>query len=199
MNKRSQAQLSGESTGFTRKSAGSAKPARAAAASVRVVPASSKEKRKQRERGENLEGLSREEKRARKQERRMQEDRIYAVSNELLKDEPDYKPRRRVFWTLLAIGMVCTLGVWLVLMGLPTEQAELGGTLQIIGLIIAYACIIGSFVYDMVRIRPLRNDARRRAEGMSDKQLIAVLDAAAAERERKSEGNKGIFGFLKKK
>ena len=45
MNKRSQAQQSGEMTGFTRKSAGSAKPARAAASSVRVVPASAKEKR----------------------------------------------------------------------------------------------------------------------------------------------------------
>ena len=44
MNKRSQAQQSGEMTGFTRKSAGSAKPARAAASSVRVVPASAKEK-----------------------------------------------------------------------------------------------------------------------------------------------------------
>ena len=67
--------------GMTRKSAGSAKPARAAAASVRVVPASSKAKRKQLERGEDLSGLTKEEKKARKAELRRQEDRIYAASN----------------------------------------------------------------------------------------------------------------------
>ena len=50
--------------GYMRKSAASAKPARSAASSVRVVPASSKEKRKQAERGESLAGLSKEEKQA---------------------------------------------------------------------------------------------------------------------------------------
>ena len=40
--------------GYMRKSAASAKPARSAAGSVRVVPASAKEKRKQAERGESL-------------------------------------------------------------------------------------------------------------------------------------------------
>ena len=58
--------------GYMRKSAASAKPARSAASSVRVVPASSKEKRKQAERGESLAGLSKEEKRARKQAERLQ-------------------------------------------------------------------------------------------------------------------------------
>ena len=70
--------------GYMRKSAASAKPARSAASSVRVVPASSKEKRKQAERGESLAGLSKEEKRARKQAERLQEDRLYAASNALI-------------------------------------------------------------------------------------------------------------------
>ena len=61
-NKRTQ---SHEVTGVARKSAASAKPARQAASSVRVVPASSKARRKELEKGENLEGLSKEEKRAR--------------------------------------------------------------------------------------------------------------------------------------
>ena len=46
-----------EYAGATRKSAASAKPARAAAGSVRVVPASAKERRREAERGESLEGL----------------------------------------------------------------------------------------------------------------------------------------------
>ena len=43
-----------EVTGVARKSAASAKPARQAASSVRVVPASSKARRKELEKGENL-------------------------------------------------------------------------------------------------------------------------------------------------
>ena len=83
-NKRTQ---SHEVTGVARKSAASAKPARQAASSVRVVPASSKARRKELEKGENLEGLSKEEKRARKAKQRAKEDRIYTVSNILLKQD----------------------------------------------------------------------------------------------------------------
>lgn len=190
MNKRSQAQQSGDMTGFTRKSAGSAKPARAAASSVRVVPASAKEKRKQAERGESLAGLSREEKRARRREQRLQEDRIYAVSNELLKGEPDYKSRRRVFWALLAVGLVATLAVWLVLLGIDTGAADIAQPVQIVGLVIAYVCIIAAFIYDIVRIRPLRNDARRRAEGMSEAKQIALIEEATAADRAKREAKK---------
>ena len=190
MNKRSQAQQSGDMTGFTRKSAGSAKPARAAASSVRVVPASAKEKRTQAERGESLAGLSREEKRARRREQRLQEDRIYAVSNELLKGEPDYKSRRRVFWVLLAVGLVATLAVWLVLLGIDTGAADIAQPVQIVGLVIAYVCIIAAFIYDIVRIRPLRNDARRRAEGMSEAKQIALIEEATAADRAKREAKK---------
>ena len=102
-NKRTQ---SHEVTGVARKSAASAKPARQAASSVRVVPASSKARRKELEKGENLEGLSKEEKRARKAKQRAKEDRIYTVSNILLKQDEDYTKRRRIWWIVLAIGMV---------------------------------------------------------------------------------------------
>ena len=190
MNKRSQAQQSGEMTGFTRKSAGSAKPARVAASSVRVVPASAKEKRKQVERGESLEGLSREEKRARKRELRLQEDRIYTVSNVLMKDDPDYNKRRRVFWVLLVVAVIAAIGVWVVMLGLPEEDLSVSQPVQIVGLIISYACIIGAFVYDLVRVRPLRNEARRRAEGMSEAKLIAVLEEDKAKEAAKREAKK---------
>lgn len=182
MNKRTQAVQAGEVAGYKRKSAGSAKPARQAAASVRVVPASAKAKREQIERGESLEGLTREEKRARKRERRMLEDRLYAASGELLKDDPNYKPRRRFFWVLLGIGLFATIAVWVMLFVGDTKQA---GVPEYVLLGVAYAAIIASFIYDLVRIRPLRNDARARAEGMSDKKLDELLEAAAAKSVKK--------------
>ena len=109
MNKRSQTK---EVTGMARKSAASAKPARAAASSVHVVSSSSKSRRKELEKGESLAGLSREEKRARKQELRAKDDRIYTVSTLLTQDDEDYKKRRRLWWMLLGLGMLTILILW---------------------------------------------------------------------------------------
>ena len=170
--------------GTMRKSATSAKPARSAASSVRVVPASSKAKRKQIERGEDLSNLSKEEKRIRKQEQRLQEDRIYAASNALMRQDPEYSRRRKVFWVMLAIGLVATIVVWLMLSVGNSENAQLT---QIIGLVIAYVFILGAFVYDLVRIRPIRNDARAKAEGMTDKRLNQLIERDAAERDAKKK------------
>lgn len=185
LNKRSQAQQSGEAAGFTRKSAAAAKPARNAGSSVRVVPASSKDKRRMAQRGESLVGLSKEEKRARKKEERLREDRTYAVSNELLRAAPEYKSRRRVFWALLAVGIVATLFVWIMMVVMPTSEGGSMQIAQIAGLIVAYAAIIASFIYDIVRVRPLRNDARSRAEGMSEAKQLALLEEVSAKGNKK--------------
>lgn len=178
-NKRTQAQLNGEAVGYVRKSAGSAKPARPAAASVRVVPASSKAQRAARERGENLSGLSKEEKRARKQEIRAQEDRVYAAGQELLKEHELYGGRRRVFWTLLGAGIVAMI-VMFILMSTAKDPASMSAA-QMVVVVVAYACVIGAFVYDLVRIRPIRNECRAVAEGMSDKKLTEFLERKMAE------------------
>ncbi|WP_368139223.1 hypothetical protein [Collinsella aerofaciens] len=167
-NKRTQ---SHEVTGVARKSAASAKPARQAASSVRVVPASSKARRKELEKGESLEGLSKEEKRARKAKQRAKEDRIYTVSNILLKQDEDYTKRRRIWWIVLAIGMV----------SIPV---------QMVGIVLSYVVILGDFIYDFVRIRPLRNMYRTQAEGMSDNKLNALIERSAAEEDKKDSKKK---------
>ena len=174
-----------EVTGVARKSAASAKPARSAASSVRVVPASSKARRKEIEKGENLDGLSKEEKRARKAKQRAKEDRIYTVQNYLLKQDEDYLKRRRVWWGLLAAGMVLIVVVWISLYALSNGNASAGGPVQMIGIIAAYALIIGDFIYDFVRIRPIRNMYRTQAEGMSDNKLNALIEREAAEEDRR--------------
>lgn len=174
-----------EVTGVARKSAASAKPARSAASSVRVVPASSKARRKEIEKGENLDGLSKEEKRARKAKQRAKEDRIYTVQNYLLKQDEDYLKRRRVWWGLLAAGMVLIVVVWISLYALSNGGASAGGPVQMVGIIAAYALIIGDFIYDFVRIRPIRNMYRTQAEGMSDNKLNALIEREAAEEDRR--------------
>ena len=149
---------------------------------MRVVPASTKEKRKQAERGESLAGLSKEEKRARKQAERLQEDRLYAASNALMRQDEDYNRRRKFFWVLLALGMVAIVIVWLML---GTTRGQEMQTIQIVGIVIAYACILGAFIYDLVRIRPIRNACRSKAEGLTDKRLNNLIEKDAAERDAK--------------
>ena len=107
------------------------------------------------------------------------------MSNELLRDEPEYKSRRRVFWGLLAVGVVATVIVWIMMTMFPAGTDGTVQIAQIAGLVVAYAAIIGSFIYDLARIRPIRNDARRRAEGMSESKQIALLEAVAAKDKEK--------------
>lgn len=181
-NKRTQ---SHEVTGVARKSAASAKPARAAASSVRVVPASSKARRKEIEKGEDLSNLSKEEKRERKAKQRAQEDRIYTVSNILLKRDEDYLKRRKVWWGLLGAGMVLVVVVWVSLYAASQAASKQMGTIQMVGIVLAYVVIIGAFIYDFARIRPLRNLYRSQAEGMSENKLNSFIEREAAEEDRR--------------
>lgn len=183
-NKRTQ---SHEVTGVARKSAASAKPARAAASSVRVVPASSKARRKEIEKGEDLSNLSKEEKRERKAKQRAQEDRIYTVSNILLKKDEDYLKRRKIWWGLLGAGMVLVVVVWISLYGASQSATKVTGPIQMAGIILAYVVIIGAFIYDFARIRPLRNLYRSQAEGMSENKLNSFIEREAAEDDRRRE------------
>lgn len=115
-NKRNQEKLQGASgSGMARKSTSSAKPARPAGGSVRVVPATAKAKRAAAERGEDLSNLSKEEKKARKAELRREEDRIYTASSQLMKEDEDYLRYRRIWWVLLVIGILALIGTWVLL------------------------------------------------------------------------------------
>ena len=56
---------------------------------------------------------------------------------------------------LLAIGMVLVVAIWASLYFAP------GGTVsspvQMVGIVLSYVIILGDFIYDFARIRPLRN------------------------------------------
>lgn len=172
-----------EYTGAARRSASSAKPARAAASSVRVVPATSKERRRELQQGESLEGLSKEEKKARKQEMRLREDRMMSAANILMKRDDEYNKKRYIFWALVIVGMVVALAVWLLMSFSPTIGQS--PVVQFGGIIIAYAAVIGGFIYDLVAIRPIRNYYKATVAGMTDRKVLDVLEESAKEDERK--------------
>lgn len=168
-------------TGMARKSASSAKPATANSGTVRVVATSGKEKREQMEKGENLEGLSKEEKKARKAERRQEEDRVLAASDALMKADPVYVHRNFISWIIMAISIV-----GLVAMLIISNLSDSSSTLQIVCLVIGYGGLIVAIIYDMVRVRPIRNQYQTIAASMSESKLDSVLEKAAADEERKN-------------
>lgn len=177
-----------EYTGATRRSASSAKPARAAASSVRVMPASSKARRRAAERGESLEGLSKEERKLRKQQLRVKEDRAFAAQNILLKRDDEYKAARRIFLAIMVVGVFALIVVWLMLMGIfDTLPVDLLNRVQVVGLVVAYSFVIGSFVYDFFKIRPLRNYYKAQVEGMTDRKVLEIIESAEAKDDKKSK------------
>lgn len=181
-----------EYTGASRKSAASAKPARAAGASVRVVPASSKERRREREQGESLEGLSREEKRARRRELRVKEDYMISAANVLMKDDDEYRSKRRIFWVLMAIGVVGIVFEWLVLVGLFNSlPKDVLNVLTIVGIAVAYIFVIAGFIFDLVKIRPIRNFYKTQVAGMTDRKVIEVIEKDAEKSKKKRSSKKG--------
>ncbi len=187
-NKRNQDKLQGVSgTGMARKSASSAKPARAAAGSVRVVPTTAKAKRAAAERGEDLSNLSKEEKKARKAELRREEDRIYTASSQLMKEDPDYPRLRRIWWVLLAIGIAALIGTWVLLAVFGQEgMADKGAqTAQFAMIAAAYAAIIIALIFDFMKIRPIRNACREKAAGMTAAKLDEVIARSVAPKDDK--------------
>ena len=177
MNKRSQEKMRGEtSTGVARRSASSCKPSREAAGSVRVAASTSKERRAELDRGEDLSTLTKEEKKARKRELRMQEDRVYTALNVMLKEDFKYNRFRRVWWFLLGLGVVALVATWgLLIVANKSGQPAGMNVPEMVCTVVAYAAIIGALVFDFIKIRPLRNMYRVKAEGMSERQLDETI------------------------
>ena len=177
MNKRSQEKMRGEtSTGVARRSASSCKPSREAAGSVRVAASTSKERRAELDRGEDLSNLTKEEKKARKRELRMQEDRVYTALNVMLKEDFKYNRFRRVWWFLLGLGVVALVATWgLLIVANKSGQPAGMNVPEMVCTVVAYAAIIGALVFDFIKIRPLRNMYRVKAEGMSERQLDETI------------------------
>ena len=69
------------------------------------------------------------------------------------------------------------------------------GVAQLVGLGIAYAFVIGGFIYDLVKIRPLRNFYKAQVAGMTDRKVLEVLeeesDAGCEEGQGIQEGSCG--------
>ena len=158
---------------FGRKSAATAKPAREAAASVRVSGSGTPK--------------SKEEKRAERARQREREDIRSRGFEAMLRADSDYHRAERIWWVFLGLGFVATI-ITLVLSYMVPESRDLNtgvGMISAIMLVFAYFCIFGSVVYSFFKMRPLRKKIEAKVAGMTDKKLNDFYLERQAEYDRK--------------
>lgn len=160
---------------FGRKSAATAKPAREAAASVRVSGSGSGAPK------------SKEEKRAERARQREREDIRSRGFEAMLRADSDYHRAERIRWVFLGLGFIATI-ITLVLSYMVPESRDLNtgvGMISAIMLVFAYFCIFGSVVYSFFKMRPLRKKIEAKVAGMTDKKLNDFYLERQAEYDRK--------------
>ena len=193
-NERSVKQRTEGVSGMARRSSSSAKPVRAAAGSVTQGTTKSSSKAS----GRTGAALSKEERKEQKRIERDARDRATVVSNILLRQNPAYNKVRRVWWVGLGAGLALTAVSWLAMFIFPGASQDVTspmGMLAMVCLILAYVCIIGSFIFDWVKVRPIRRDTDATVAGLSAKRMQAIIDEdykrEEAKRLAKAERKKG--------
>ena len=159
--------------GFSRRSAARAKPRREVAGSVRD---GSQAKPKSE--------MTKEEKKAEREARRSQEDLVYDVKKTLLDNDMEYRRTQHVWWGMLIVGIVFTLASWAIMQYMNSNGGgENTAMVSVVLMVLAYVLVIGAFIYDLVKVRPLRNKANDKIAGMSKRRMQRVLEE---EKERKA-------------
>lgn len=176
-NPRTQKTMKGEATGTAKKSAARAKPATQAAGTVRHVSSTKAP-------------ATKEEQRQRRDAERAADDDLSVVTQYLSKQDAEYTKRRRVWWVLIIAGLAFTVISAILMYAFPTTSGDTAtptGAISLACLVIAYIGIIGALIYDLVRVRPLRNKAEEKARSLTPKKRQEIIDAEArAEAERRA-------------
>ena len=191
----------GSSSGYSKRSAARAKPATAAASSVRVVSAEDARHGKS---GKNRSEMTKEERKAERNNIRDAEDRMNMAGSILLKKDAAYQRTQRVWWTMLGVGVALTLTSFVInhylrSAGDGVQNAEVFVAVSLVSMVIAYVFIIGAFVYDLVKARPIRKRIDAEVKGMSKRRLEEIIreddearkaEAKAKEEKKQSKKNK---------
>ena len=148
-------------------SAAGARPAREAAASVRMEGERAKK---------NPATMTKEEKKAARAEERRLEDKRNTAYDYMLRSDPDYTKTNKTWWILLGVGFAMTI-VSLLFTYVFNNGKDGMGVIATVALILAYVFIIAAFVYDFRKRRKCRKAAEKRLQGMNDKRVAEYVHA----------------------
>ncbi len=164
-------------TGFSRRSTARAKPKREVAGSVRTSASAAKD-------------MTKEERKAQRKAQQNEDDLRRDVAESILKEQPGYVRNQRIWWACVIAGMACAAFSWLIMRSLQNDSTggENLAMFSIALMVIAYVLVIGAFIFDMVKVRPMRNAASEKVVGLSKRRLqkmAAESAEAAAEKKNK--------------
>ena len=85
------------------------------------------------------------------------------------------------------VGIAALVGTWVLLavFGSDAGNSSFAQTGQLVLIIAAYAAIIIAFIFDFVKIRPIRNACRATASGLSDAKLDEVIARSMQDKKSK--------------
>ncbi len=184
-----------------RSSAAGAKPSREAASTVRTASSSSSASMG----GGLFGGGTPAQKEARKEERRRQreeEDFRQRGYDLILRTNEEYRKTEHTWWILIGVGFGMTIVSLLLVWAFPADSSDyqtFAGIASVASVVLAFALIIGAFVYDWRVRRPVRKATERKVASYSDKKLAELFEQqrrreneaeAARQAKRASRANK---------
>lgn len=124
----------------------------------------------------------------------------------LMKDMPEYKKWRRIWWILMAIALVGVAVSWVpnALMSngiLGTEYEDMSKTIAGIGFVLAIIALAGAFYIDLVKIRKLQKQQENKARTLTKTErhkLDSAIEASIEKDEKRRSERKGSFPWSKK-
>ncbi len=158
---------------LNRKSAAHGRPAREKAGSVRIG-------------GKPKQAtvlMSKEEKEELKRREREEGDLRDGVANAMLKESAGYRKLRKIWYFMIALGMVAVAISYISLQYQTPDVVNWANYTSVGSLIAAYSLIFTAFFLDLGKIRPLRKEAYARVSRMN----IKHVEGLALEYQKKAE------------
>ena len=99
---------------------------------------------------------------------------------------PEYQKSQKIWWGLLIAGIVCTVIAWGVLQQINANNIGQGyGTATAIMMVVAYVLVIGAFIFDIWKVRPMRKAADEQVAGMSKRRMQHLVEEEEARKAAK--------------
>lgn len=188
--------------GVARKSASSAKPVSKAASSVYVRSKDSDNKKKDSSKSKADKPIEKKASDSAEQIRRRERAMV-----SMMRDMPEYKRYRRMWWVFMVIAIIGVIISWIpnALVGNGVISSDYQDTARIVagaGFVLAMASLVAAFYIDLAKIRKLQKNQENKARTLTKserRKLDAAIAASIEKDEQKRAERKGKMPWNRSK
>ena len=102
-----------------------------------------------------------------------------------MREDFDYNRYRKIWMILIAAGIAVIVVAFILFSFAGNKPSATLSVVEYATVAIAYIAIFAAFIFDFVKIRPIRNEARAKAEVMSEARLSATVERGASKEDSK--------------